>query len=496
MADRLSSLDVSFLYLEEPTTPMHVGSVGVFEAVPGFSYESLLAVVRRRLAFVPRYRQRVRWVPGHLANPVWVDDENFDLGFHVRRSALPRPGREEQLRDLVARLMSRPLDRLRPLWEMYLVEGLSGGRFALISKTHQAMIDGVSAVDIGQVVLDASPDLAEAPEVDTWHPTSEPSSLELLAGALSDSVRRPTDLVETARSVVTDWQQNTERVLRVLGDAAGGLATAMRTAASPAPVSPLNAAIGAQRRFMTVEMPLSDFRLVRSSVGASVNDVVLATIAGALRSWLFARGVSVRSSTAVRAMVPLSVASEGSSGSGSGSGGIGSRVTEYLVDLPVGEASPAMRLHQVSYAMKAHRETGRAVDARSLAGMAGFGPPTLHALGARAANTLSRRVFNLVVTNVPGPQTPLYVGGAPMLATYPVVPLAKGQALAIGLTSYNGRVCFGLNGDRDAMADLSVLAASLPEALAELVDSVGRSSPAAPARAAAPRKRAARKRAR
>jgi WS/DGAT/MGAT family acyltransferase len=428
-------------------------------------------------------------VPGHLANPVWVDDEHFDLGFHVRRSALPRPGREEQLRDLVARLMSRPLDRLRPLWEMYLVEGLTGGRFALVSKTHQAMIDGVSAVDIGQVVLDSSASVAEAPPVDTWHPTVEPSSLELVAGALSDAVRRPTELVETARSVVTDWQQNTERVLRVLGSAAGGLATAMRTAASPAPPSPLNAAIGAQRRFMTVETPLESYRLVRSAVGSSVNDVVLATIAGALRSWLFARGVAVRSSTAVRAMVPLSVSSD------SGPQGIGSRVTEYLVDLPVGEASPAMRLHQVSYAMKAHRETGRAVDARSLAGMAGFGPPTLHALGARAANTLSRRVFNLVVTNVPGPQTPLYVGGAPMLATYPVVPLAKGQALAIGLTSYNGRVCFGLNGDRDAMADLSVLAASLPEALAELEEAV-RPQRARKNVAAATRKRTVRKRAR
>jgi WS/DGAT/MGAT family acyltransferase len=366
---------------------------------------------------------------------------------------------------------------------MNLVEGLSGGRFALVSKTHQAMIDGVSAVDIGQVVLDASPEPAEAP-VDTWHPTAEPSSFELLAGALSDAVRRPTALVDTARSAVSDFQVSAGRVLGVLGAAAGGLATAMRTAAAPAPSSPLNAAIGAQRRFMTVETPLDDYRLVRSQVGASVNDVVLATIAGALRSWLFARGVAVRSSTAVRAMVPLSVSTEPGVHRG-----IGSRVTEYLVDLPVGEASPAMRLHQVSYAMKAHRETGRAVDARSLAGMAGFGPPTLHALGARAANTLSRRVFNLVVTNVPGPQTPLYVGGAPMLATYPVVPLAKGQALAIGLTSYNGRVCFGLNGDRDAMADLAVLAQAIPDALAELVETLGKKRPAPAAKKRAPRAR-------
>ncbi|REF37552.1 WS/DGAT/MGAT family O-acyltransferase [Thermasporomyces composti] len=463
MPDRLSALDVSFLYLEEPTTPMHVGSVGVFETPEsGFGFDDLVDVVRERLAYVPRYRQRVRWVPGNLAHPVWVDDEDFDLTYHVRRSAVPRPGTPDQLRELVARIMSRPLDRSRPLWEMYLVEGLEGGRFALLSKTHQAMVDGISTVDIGQVVLDTTPHRPEAP-ADTWTPSAEPSSIELLAGALVDVVRRPGDLLESAQRTLTDLPRAAARAVRLLGGAAGGVATAMRTAARPAPTSPLNVSIGAQRRFASVDTSLDDYRAVRRRRGVAINDVVLATIAGALRSWLFTRGVRVVSTTTVRALVPMSVLTDDSSRS---------HVAEYILDLPVGEANPAMRLQQVAYATKAHREASHAVRARALAGMAGFAPPTLHALGARVASSLSRRVFNLVVTNVPGPQTTLYVAGAPMVASYPVVPLAKGQALAIGLTSYKGKVCFGLNADRDAMPDLNVLAQCIPDALTELVEAV------------------------
>lgn len=488
MPDRLNALDVSFLYLEEPTTPMHVGSVGVFGPDPAVDYETLLTLVRERLAFVPRYRQRVRWVPGNLAAPVWVDDGDFDLTYHVRRSALPKPGTPDQLRELVARLMSRPLDRSRPLWEMYLVEGLADGGFALVSKTHQAVVDGISAVDIGQVVLDATPDTPAAPS-DVWAPSAEPSGLELMVGAVTEAVRRPSALAETARSALSDVTFTTGRVVEVLGETAGGLARAFRLAAR-APVSPLNVPIGAQRRFATVDTRLDDYREVRARLGGSVNDVVLATIAGALRTWLFTRGQPVRATTTVRALVPMSVVSDDHAGepetTESGEPrGVGGRVEEYTLDLPVGEPSPAMRLHQVSYAMRAHAETGRAIGARALTQMTGFAPPTLHALGARAASTLSRRTFNLVVTNVPGPQTPLYVAGSAMTKTYPYVPLAKEQALAIGLTSYNGAVCFGLNADRDAMADLDVLAQAIPDALAELQE-VGEAERRRPKAKAAP----------
>jgi diacylglycerol O-acyltransferase len=461
MADRLTPLDVSFLYFEEPTTPMHVGGVAVFrEPADGFDLEQLVELISQRIAFVPRYRQRVRWVPGRLANPVWVDDEDFDVSYHVRRSALPRPGTDLQLAELVARVQSRPLDRSRPLWEMYLVEGLSDGRFAVISKTHHAMVDGIAAVDIGQVILDTTPARRDPP-ADTWRPAPEPSWVELVAGAVAETVRRPTAAIDAVRGGIGEVQHTLGRAV----SAAGGLLAAAHTAARSAPDSPLNAVIGEQRRYATATFDLDDHRRIRKAHGGTVNDVVLATVAGALRAWLLTRGEKVSTSTTVRALVPVSVRSADDGGQATGN-----RVSSYLVDLPVGEQSPVMRLHQVSYRMQAHKETGQAVGAEALAGLAGFSPPTLHALGARVASGLSKRWFNLVVTNVPGPQQPLYAGEARMLAAYPVVPLAKGQALSIGLTSYDGKVFYGLNADRDAMPDVGVLAQCLGDALGELLE--------------------------
>ena len=472
MADRLSPLDVSFLYVEEPTTPMHVGSVAVFQAPEdGFDYDRLVALIAERIAFVPRYRQRVRDVPGHLANPVWVDDESFDIGYHVRRSALPRPGNDQQLAELVARVQSRQLDRNRPLWEMYLVEGLSRQRFAVITKTHNAMVDGIGTVDIGQVILDTDPEPSRAASrppgragtaIAAWRPNPEPSWAELIVGAVSDTVRRPTAVIDTVRGGLSEVRSTAGRLAGV----AGGLLAAGVTAARPAPVSPLNVVIGAQRRFATVASDLDDYRRIRKAHGGTINDVVLASIAGGLRAWLLTRGEGVSTATIVRAMVPVSVQDE------DGSGPAGNRVSSLLVDLPVGEPSPVMRLHQVSYRMKAHKETGQAVGAESLVGLAGFAPPTLHAMGARVASGLSKRWFNLVVTNVPGPQQPLYAGGARLLASYPVIPLARTQAVSIGLTSYDGGVYYGLNADRDAMSDIDVLAQSILDAVAELVGSV------------------------
>jgi diacylglycerol O-acyltransferase len=451
---------VSFLYFEEPTTPMHVGGVAVFkEPADGFDLEQLVELISQRIAFVPRYRQRVRWVPGRLANPVWVDDEDFDVSYHVRRSALPRPGTDLQLAELVARVQSRPLDRSRPLWEMYLVEGLSDGRFAVISKTHHAMVDGIAAVDIGQVILDTTPARRDPP-ADTWRPAPEPSWVELVAGAVAETVRRPTAAIDAVRGGIGEVQHTLGRAV----SAAGGLLAAAHTAARSAPDSPLNAVIGEQRRYATATFDLDDHRRIRKAHGGTVNDVVLATVAGALRAWLLTRGEKVSTSTTVRALVPVSVRTEGDGGQ------VGNRVSSYLVDLPVGEPSPVMRLHQVSYRMQAHKETGQAVGAEALAGLAGFSPPTLHALGARVASGLSKRWFNLVVTNVPGPQQSLYAGEARMLAAYPVVPLAKGQALSIGLTSYDGKVFYGLNADRDAMPDVDVLAQCLGDALGELLE--------------------------
>jgi diacylglycerol O-acyltransferase / wax synthase len=465
--DRLSPLDASFLYLEEPTTAMHVGSVGIFQPpVDGFDHDRLIGLIAERIAYVPRYRQRLREVPAHLANPVWVDDERFDLSYHVRRSALPRPGTDEQLADFVARIQSRRLDRGRPLWEIYLVEGLHDGRFAIVTKTHQALVDGVAAVDIGQVLLDPDPQPHELPP-DTWRPAREPTAVELVAGAVVDAVRRPTAVVDTLRTGFADARFTAGRI-------ASGVLAVARSTARAAPASPLNAAIGEQRRYAMVTGSLDEFRRVRKAHGGTVNDVVLATVAGGLRAFLLTRGESVTRTTALRALVPMSARHPDAEVARPPDAGfrIGTRVLSYLVDLPVGESSPVMRLHQVAYQMKVYQDSGQAVAAESLAGIAGFAPPTLHSLGARVAGGLSRRMFNLVITNVPGPQVPLYADGARMLAAFPVTPLAKGQALAVSLTSYDGGVFFGLNADRDAVPDLAVLAQCLYEAIAEMAETV------------------------
>jgi WS/DGAT/MGAT family acyltransferase len=462
MVDRLTSQDVSFLHLEGPSTPMHVGGLAVFAPPPGgFDFAAIVAHIEQRIGLVPRYRQVIRWVPGHLANPVWVDDVDFDIGYHVRRSALPRPGSAEQLRELVGRLQARPLDRERPLWEMNVVEGLADGRFAIVTKTHQAMVDGIHSVDLAQVILDPTP-AATSVEAPSWQARPEPGAVELVVDALTDVAHRPSRLADTARMAVNEVRTNTGRAASAIGDVLGIAHSIVRSA----PSTPLNAAIGSQRRFAAAQTSLSDYRHVRGYVNGTVNDVALATVAGALRSWLLSRGRPVTPSTTVRAMVPVSVRPLDAGV------GLGNRVSSYFIDLPVGEPNPLLRLTQISYAMMAHKDSGQSVGADALVALSGFAPPTLVALGARAANGITRRMFNLVITNVPGPQNPLYLAGAELTEMYPIVPLAPGQALTVALTSYNGRVYFGLNADWDAMADVEVLAGLLDESLTELVAAV------------------------
>jgi diacylglycerol O-acyltransferase / wax synthase len=457
MGERLSTLDSSFLYLEEPDTPMHVGGVLVLEKIPG-GVEALATLIEARLSLVPRYRQRVAQVPGHLANPVWVDDPDFDIAFHVRRSGLPRPGSEAQLLDLVSRLMSRPLDRTRPLWEAYLIEGLTGNRVAVVTKTHPALVDGLSAVDIGQVLLDVSPD-APAPEPVEWQPRRVPTGRQLLVEALDEYVRRPSSVLETARDAITDVRSTAAR----LSGMAGGLLRTARSTVLPAPNSPLNAAIGRQRRVAVARAELADVKRIRREHGGTVNDVLLTVVTGALREWLLSRGEPVVAGTSMRALVPVSLQDDETSGR--------DRVSSFLVDLPVGEPNPRVRLARLSYAMRGVAAHGQSVSADNLIALTGFAPSTLHALGARAARGLSRRLFNLVVTNVPGPQLPLYAAGSQMLEVFPFVPLARGQGLSIGMTSYNGRVFFGLNADRDGVGDVDVLADLIEQEVGELVES-------------------------
>lgn len=468
MSDRLTSLDASFLYLEEGTTAMHVGSVMVFQPpAEGFDYDQLVQIIEHRIGAIPRFRQKVRDVPGRIANPVWVDDENFDMSYHVRRTGLPRPGMDRQLQDFVARVQPRKLDRSRPLWEVYLVEGLADGRFALVTKTHHALIDGVHALDIAHVIVDSERgEVGEDDDVERWEARRPPSSVELLTEAVVDAVRRPTQVVDLVRGGMHDAVTVGMRAAESAGSLLSNL---VRTAARPAPDSPLNAQIGTARRWVNLATDLQDYRAVRTRLGrgayaedVTINDVVLATITGGFRTWLLNRGEAVSSSTVVRAMVPVSIYGDDPSGM------YANQVMACVVNLPVGEPGASIRLHQIAFAMRQQMEGGHAVGATSLANLAGFAPPTLHALGARLGSAMSRRIYNVMITNVPGPQSPLYAGDAEMLSTYPVTPLAKGQALSIGITSYNGGVYYGLNADRDAMPDVEVLAQSIVDSLAEL----------------------------
>ena len=470
MNQRLRASDLGFLAEETPSTPMHNATVEIFEpGDSGFDYQRLVDLIEDRISFVPRYRQRVQSVPGRLANPVWVDDRRFDLGYHVRRSALPRPGSLDQLRELVARIVSRPLDRHRPLWEVYFVEGLADGRVAVLSKSHQALVDGVDTVDIGQVLLDVN-DEQRTLGNDEWRPERPVSPSGLVAEAVRESLAHPGTVLDTVRS-------NTESVLRSADAVAARVGTITNALSNrrPASDSPIQGRLSQQRRFVAVRTDLADYRTIRRAHGGTVNDAILATVTGGLRTWLMTRSESMGGLRQIRAVVPMSVIDAELEATS-----LGTQISPHLVQLPVGEPSPVVRLHQVSYSFQAHKDTGRAVAANRLAGIAGFAPATFHAIGSRVAAAELRRGCQLAITNVPGPQSPLFAAGARMIETYPVHPLSHGHALAIGVTSYDGAVFYGITADRDLVPDADVLGQCLTEALDELLDTATGVRPRAP----------------
>jgi len=323
MPDRLRPLDMALLSMETARTPMHVATLDVFAPDETFDYARLVGLIHDRIAFVPRYRQKIRMIPGRVANPVWVDDGDFDLAYHVRRSALPRPGSMDQLRDLVARIMSRRLDRNRPLWETYLVEGLEGGRYAVLSKSHQALVDGTT-LDLGQLIVDDSPTAPETPDI-SWTPERSRGGVELLGQAIGESLRDPGVAAENLRGQLVSARHATDRVRSLAGSITGARPTTSSGV--------LATDLSEQRRFMTVETRLSAYRKVRLEHGGSVNDVVLATIAGALRAWMLTRAESVTPSTRIKAMVPMSVVDDEFAEPTS----LGSQVAAHLPSLPIGE---------------------------------------------------------------------------------------------------------------------------------------------------------------
>jgi diacylglycerol O-acyltransferase len=470
MPQRMRPRDLAFLLDESPTAPRHNATIEIFDPEEsGFDYDRLVALITDRISFVPRYRRRVRHIPGGVGLPVWFDDDDFDIGYHVRRSALPKPGSHEQLLDLAARIVSRPLDRNRPLWEVYLVEGLADGRLALLSKTHQALVDGVDTVDLGQVMLDR--DGEDKPtDPDGWYARQMPSPTKLVLSALKESLVQPQTGLDTLWSRADAARRTADKAAARASRLAGAL-----TGRRPERDTPLSGTLSQQRRVVSVTADLADFRRIRDTHGGTVNDVVMATVTGGLRAWLMTRAESLSGLRKVHAVVPVSVIDRELEATS-----LGSQIAPHFVELPVGEASPVVRLHQVSYSFQAHKDTGRAVAANRLAGIAGFAPTTFHAIGSRVAAEEERRGFQIAITNVPGPQSPLYAAGARMVATFPVPPLLPRQAVAIGITSYDGQVFFGITADRDLVPDADVLAQCITEALDELLDTATGARPRAP----------------
>lgn len=457
--DRLSALDASFLHLERLEYPMHVGALSIFEGGPLFDAGGRLRIseirdlVQSRLSRMPRFRRRLMHVPYDQGRPIWVDDDRFDITYHVRHTALPRPGTWEQLVALTTRVQENLLDRERPLWELWFVEGLEDGNVALVQKTHHALIDGVSGVDVATLLLDPSPDHVP-PVPDDWTPEPAPSPAQLLVDTLVERVTEPTEIVRSVRRML--------RVPRRALAQAGELAQSFGTMLSRdviAPVTSINGRTGRHRRLSTVRVPLSDVKEIRAGLGGTVNDVVLCGVAGGLHR-LFAHRREPTEGLKLRVMVPVSIRSDDERGT------LGNKVSAMFVSLPVGPMPVRDRLAAVTAQTQHLKERHQAVGADFLINMTGFAAPTLISLAARLVHR--QRLLNLVVTNVPGPQFPLYMMGARLLEAFPIVPLTRNLTVVVGILSYDGTLHFGLWGDRDAAADLEVLAGGIDDAFAEL----------------------------
>ncbi len=456
--ETMSPLDASFLHIENSVTHMHIGSVGIFEG-PAPGRGEVTKAVAARLPAVPRYRQRVRFVPLALGRPVWVDDPHFRLSYHVRRTALPSPGGAEELRRLVGRVMSQQLDRDRPLWEMWVVEGLGDGRWAVISKTHHCMVDGVSATDLLSVLLDSKADEHHAQEEGEWSPAAEPSSAELVSHSLALRAGSPNEALRTALSAVRGPRRVAREALR-----AGKGLTSLGSLLRPTDASSLNGPIGPHRRWDWARGSLADVKRIRERHPATVNDVVLTVIAGGFRRLLEGRSEAVADRT-LRTLVPVSVRAEHEHGT------YNNKVSAMFAELPVGIEDPLERLASVHEQMQHLKHSGQAVAAERLTALGGFAPAMLLSLSGRVGTRLPQHSVNTVTTNVPGPQQPLYLAGSRMLEAFPFVPLGGSVRIGIAIFSYDGAINFGVTGDLDTTADIDVLTRGIEASIAELAGS-------------------------
>ena len=451
--ERLSSLDASFLYLERPAMHMHVAGVSVFaprEDGP-LTYEDVARVAEARLHLAPRLRQRVLTVPGGLARPLWVDDDHFDLDFHLRRAAIPSPGGRLQLERAVGRVLSRPLDRAKPLWELYVFEGLEHDRTAVLLKMHHALADGISGMLIASALFDLSPDAELGPPPrERWKPGSPPTSLDLAVDAVQDLLLHPIEALVRAAEAPA-------HAAAVIGETLDGLRSIVGMGAPPQ--GPFDAHVGPARRFATAEVTFERLHEVKRALGGTINDVVLTGVAGGLHLLLTERGEPTRGRV-LRVMVPVSVRSKAEQGD------VGNRVAPAFVDVPVGKMTPGARLKRVRAATQALKESAMAVSADSIIGLGAYAPPAIHAMAARMVSR--GHWFNLVVSNIPAPQVPMYLAGAQLVVNYPSMPLGENTGLSIACTSLGGTMGFGLTADWDALRDIDVLARGIESSFDEL----------------------------
>ncbi len=470
--DRLTALDSTFLHLEEHSTAhMHVASVMVFEGQAPTPQE-LIDHVLSRLHLVPRYRQRLAFVPLDQGRPVWADDPHFNPAYHIRHTALPKPADDAALKRLAGRLFSQRLDRSKPLWEIWLVQSMSGGRFALIAKTHHALVDGISGVDITTVLFDTAREPAPTAPSPTWSAKPLPGPAKLLGEALLERSTVPAEMLRGGRALLRGPRKAFSQLKSGLTNVG---ATTLTGITAPAPPSPFNVDIGPHRRYTFLDADLASFKAIKDSLGGTLNDVVLASVSLALGRWLRRHDTDTEG-LVLKAMVPVSVRTTAQRGA------LGNQVAAMWAPLPVGVENPAECLHKIAAAMEDLKKSGQAVGAQVLTNLAGFAPPTILSQAARLQ--ARQPFFNLVVTNVPGPQFPLYLLGRRLQVLYPVVPLAQRQALGIAVMSYDGHLGFGLLGDYDALPDLEAIAGDLKWAIASLARVAG----VAPPRPRKPRK--------
>ena len=457
--DRLTALDASFLHMERLEHPMHVGAMSVLEGEPFFDANGHFRIaevrdlVLSRLPLLPRFRRRLMSIPYDMGRPIWIDDDRFDITYHVRHTALPKPGSWEQLVALTTRIQEGLLDRERPLWELWMVEGLENGHVALLQKTHHSLIDGVSGVDVATLLLDPTPEYVP-PVLTAWTPEPTPNPSQLLLDSLRERATEPAEFVRSVRSLLRGPRHAAERATE--------LARSMGTMVSRESIAPrtsINARTGRHRLLSVVRVPLADVKAIRRALGGTVNDVVLAGVGGGLNRLFTSRGEDT-DDLRLRVLCPVSVRSDDQHGA------LGNKVSAIFVSLPVGAAEPTDRLSEISAQTADLKEKRQALSADFILNMSDYVAPTLMSLAARAVH---RQPFvNLIVTNVPGPQQPLYMMGARLLEAFPIVPLTANTTMVVGILSYDGTLHFGLWADRDAAGDLEVLAGGIEDAFAEM----------------------------